>query len=80
MAKIITYLEETVDELLNKVSWPTWKELQTSAIIVLVASVIIALLVWIMDFTFGIRDGEGVIWQGVLGFYYDLVTPEFLNP
>jgi|TARA_B100001939_G_scaffold317157_1_gene303570 preprotein translocase subunit SecE len=80
VAKIITYLEETVDELLNKVSWPTWKELQTSAIIVLVASVIIALLVWIMDFTFGIRDGEGVIWQGILGFYYDFVTPEFLNP
>jgi preprotein translocase subunit SecE len=75
VAKLISYLEETVDELLNKVSWPTWKELQTSAIIVLVASIIIALLVWIMDYTFGIRDGE-VVWRGILGFYYNFVNPK----
>ena len=74
MAKIVTYIEETVDELVNKVSWPTWQELQTSAIIVLVASIIIALLVFVMDFIFGIRDGEP-LWRGVLGFYYEFVNP-----
>lgn len=76
MAKFVAYIEETVDELVNKVSWPTWQELQTSAIIVLVASVIIALLVWVMDYIFGIRDGENVVWKGVLGFYYNLVNPQ----
>jgi len=75
VAKIVTYIEETVDELVNKVSWPTWQELQTSAIIVLVASVIIALLVFVMDFIFGIRDGQDTVWKGILGFYYDFVNP-----
>lgn len=72
MSKIGTYLEETVDELVNKVSWPTWQELQTSAIIVLVASVIIALLVWVMDYIFGINGGADPLWRGVLGIYYNL--------
>jgi preprotein translocase subunit SecE len=33
----------------TKVSWPTWAELQNSAVIVLVASIIIALLIFAMD-------------------------------
>jgi preprotein translocase subunit SecE len=52
MSKFNTYLEETKNELLHKVSWPTWSELQSSAIIVMVASVIIALVVAIIDFAF----------------------------
>ncbi len=74
MAKFVTYIEETVDELVNKVSWPTWQELQTSAIIVLVASIIIALLVWAMDYLFGINSNG--FWKGALGFYYDFVNPQ----
>ncbi len=50
--KLITYLEEAYNELVHKVSWPTWKELQNSALIVMVASLIIALIVSIMDVTF----------------------------
>ena len=38
MANIRTYIEESVDELTNKVSWPTWTELQSSGIVVLVAT------------------------------------------
>ncbi|MEX0968282.1 MAG: preprotein translocase subunit SecE [Bacteroidia bacterium] len=45
-------LKLTVDELLYKVTWPTWEELQESAIITLIASLIIALLVFIMDTVF----------------------------
>ena len=52
MSKIGTYLSETKNELLNKVSWPTWPELQSSAIVVMVSSVIIALIVFGMDFVF----------------------------
>ena len=52
MAKIGTYIQESADELFNKVSWPTWSELQNSAVLVLVASVIFALIIFIMDRSF----------------------------
>jgi preprotein translocase subunit SecE len=54
MSKIGTYLSETKNELLNKVSWPTWAELQSSAMVVMVSSVIIALVVFSMDRVFDI--------------------------
>jgi preprotein translocase subunit SecE len=50
--KIQTYVKESYDELIHKVSWPTWSELQNSAIVVSVASLIIATVVYIMDFSF----------------------------
>lgn len=49
MAKFRQYIDDVSDELLNKVSWPTWKELQESSMIVLVSSVIIAVIVFGMD-------------------------------
>jgi len=52
MNKIKLYIEESYQELFNKVSWPTWPELQSSAIIVMVASGIIALIVLGMDSSF----------------------------
>lgn len=52
MSRITNYIQETVTELTQKVSWPTAKELQDSAIIVMIASIIIALIIFIMDFLF----------------------------
>jgi preprotein translocase subunit SecE len=52
MSKFKEYINETTNELVHKVSWPTWRELQSSAIVVMIASVIIALIVFFMDFTF----------------------------
>ena len=52
MSKIKAYIDETTNELFHKVSWPTWGELQSSAIVVMIASVIIALIVFVMDFAF----------------------------
>jgi preprotein translocase subunit SecE len=49
MNKVSAYFREAYDELLNKVSWPSWDELQESAVVVLVASVLIALVVLAMD-------------------------------
>ncbi|MBL0913195.1 MAG: preprotein translocase subunit SecE [Bacteroidia bacterium] len=49
MSKVVTYVKESYDELVNKVSWPTWSELTSSAIIVLIASLLIALVVFLMD-------------------------------
>ncbi|MDO8999004.1 MAG: preprotein translocase subunit SecE [Bacteroidota bacterium] len=52
MSKIGVYISETKNELVNKVSWPTWPELQSSAVVVLISSIIIALIVFGMDFVF----------------------------
>ena len=50
--KIKAYFKESYDELRHKVSWPTFSELQNSAIVVSIASLIIALLVLLMDVAF----------------------------
>ncbi len=47
--KVQAYFKESYDELKHKTSWPTWSELQSSAIVVSVASLIIALIVFLMD-------------------------------
>jgi preprotein translocase subunit SecE len=52
MKKIQGYFQEVHNELFNKTSWPTWAELQNSAIVVMVASLIIALVVYAMDISF----------------------------
>ncbi len=49
---ISEYLQEAYDELFHKVTWPTWKELQSSALVVMVASFIIALVIFVMDISF----------------------------
>ena len=52
MANKGTYIRESYDELMNKVSWPSWSELQSSSIVVAIATVIIALIIYIMDSAF----------------------------
>ena len=52
MRKFFNYVKECYNELVQKVSWPTWKELQSSAIVVSIASLIIALVVYLMDKSF----------------------------
>ena len=49
MANITAYVKDVVDELVNKVTWPTRKELQESALLVIVASFLFALLIYLMD-------------------------------
>jgi len=49
MANVAEYIKESYIELTEKVTWPTWKELQSSAILVLVAALIIAMLIFGMD-------------------------------
>ncbi len=49
---LISNIKASYEELINKVSWPTWSELMNSAVIVLIASVIIALIVALMDISF----------------------------
>lgn len=49
MANITGHIKDIVDEMTNKVTWPTLKELQESAIIVIIASAIFALIITLMD-------------------------------
>jgi preprotein translocase subunit SecE len=49
---LINNIKASYDELVNKVSWPTWSELMNSAVVVLIASLIIALIVAVMDISF----------------------------
>ena len=71
MSQLTTYIKESYDELLSKVTWPTWKSLQESSVLVFVASLLIAGAVFAMDWTFGVNAPES-IWQGVVGIIYSL--------
>ena len=52
MRKIRKYFQESYTELVHKVTWPTWSELQNSTTVVMIASAIIALTIWLMDYAF----------------------------
>lgn len=49
---MIKYFKESYNELVNKVTWPTFPQLQSSTIVVMVATVIFAIIVLIMDLSF----------------------------
>jgi preprotein translocase subunit SecE len=53
MNKLINYIKESYSELVNKVSWPTRAEVTSSSVVVLSASVIIAIVILLMDLLFG---------------------------
>ena len=72
VSKIKNYINETVTEMVHNVSWPTWKELQSNTIIVVVATIIFTALIFIMDFVFGITGEEKSFWKGALGFIYQM--------
>ncbi|MBN1596898.1 MAG: preprotein translocase subunit SecE [Bacteroidales bacterium] len=62
--KLIVYFKEAYNELIHKVTWPSWEELQGSAIVVMIASLIIALIIAGMDITFK------NIMEGIYGLFY----------
>ncbi len=50
MSKFGNYIQEAYDELIHKVTWPSWDELQQTTIIVLVALSLVTAVVFGMDF------------------------------
>ena len=60
MKKIVAYFKDSYNELVHKVSWPTRTELSNSAVVVMFASLIIAALIFAIDFVF----------KGVMEFIY----------
>ncbi|NCB97446.1 MAG: preprotein translocase subunit SecE [Bacteroidia bacterium] len=63
MNKIKLYFQESYTELVKKVSWPSWAQLQSSAIVVMVASAIFAVVIFAMDFAF----------RNIMTFIYNLL-------
>ena len=61
MRIFINYLKESYVELTKKVSWPSWAKLQNSAIVVMVASAIFALVILAIDFC--IKNAATAIYQ-----------------
>lgn len=62
MNKIGTYFKESYKELMEKVTWPTWAQLQQSTMIVIIATIVITAFIWVMD----------LIVNGGLKFIYNI--------
>lgn len=60
---ITKYCKDSYEELVHKTTWPSFKELTGSAVVVLIASLCIALVVFAMDSVF----------QAVMGSIYELL-------
>ena len=63
LQNIIKYCKDSYQELVYKTTWPSRQELMNSAVVVLTASLCIALVVFVMDFIF--QSGMELIY-GVL--------------
>ena len=62
MNKLTAYIKDSYTELVEKVTWPNWDELQQSTMIVLGATAVITFIVWLMD----------LVANGSLKFIYSL--------
>ncbi len=58
MVKLKDYINESFSELVNKVTWPTWSELASSSILVLISSLLIAGVIFGIDsfFSWGMTN------------------------
>jgi preprotein translocase subunit SecE len=64
MSKIGAYIKESYTELVEKVSWPTRDELQNSVVVVMVATAIITVIIFVMDFAF----------QATMNLFYKMIA------
>ncbi len=64
MNRVIAFVKDSFLEVQTKVSWPAFSELQSSTVLVLVASLIFALLVGLVDT--GFKNGLDLFYQSFL--------------
>jgi preprotein translocase subunit SecE len=69
MAAVLEYIKDSYNELLHKVTWPSWSELQGQSVLVLVTSLVISGIIFLIDFTVGVNN-QDLWWEGVLGNLY----------
>jgi preprotein translocase subunit SecE len=66
MEKIKLYFQESYQELMNKVTWPTWPNLQSTTGVVIIGLLMFTLFVFVMDSASkGLMDG--LIYKQLLG-------------
>ena len=49
---IVNFIKESYEEMLHKVTWPKFSDLQSSSILVLIGAIVFALIIGAMDFVF----------------------------
>lgn len=64
MEALRSYLRESWEEFAHRTTWPTWLNLQRSTVVVIIASLVFALVVFAMD--------KGL--STVLDFVYNLLA------
>ena len=52
MQKLVEFFKESYEEMVHKVTWSKYSDLQSSSVLVLVASLIFALLIGLIDLVF----------------------------
>ena len=73
MNNLRLYVKESIDELLYKVTWPTWQELQSTTLIVLVSLVFFSIGVFLADFLLG-ANPENPLFKGILYYVYSIFS------
>ena len=63
MNKISLYIKDSYNELTQKVAWHSCSQLQSSAILVMVASLIFALVIFAMD----------IMFKNIMTFIYNML-------
>lgn len=61
MEKVTTFLKHSWEEVQHNVTWPKYSDLQASSSLVLVASLIFAILVGLIDYVF--ENGLNLFYQ-----------------
>lgn len=62
MSSLITYVRESFQEVIHNVTWPEYKQLQKDTVTVILASVVFAVIIALVDYGF----------KEVLEFVYSL--------
>ncbi|MFN3403716.1 MAG: preprotein translocase subunit SecE [Cytophagaceae bacterium] len=63
MKKVLDFIKESIEEVRTKVSWPKYAELQNSSILVLIASIIFALVIGLIDYAF--KNGMSALYENL---------------
>ncbi|MBM3452617.1 MAG: preprotein translocase subunit SecE [Bacteroidetes bacterium] len=70
--KLKQYFTETYTEMRFNVTWPSWKDLQNNTILVVVSSILLAAVIFGMDYVFGITGDSNSFWRGLIGMIYNM--------
>jgi preprotein translocase subunit SecE len=70
MNKVSAYFRDSYRELVEKVTWPNWQQLQQTTMIVIGATLVITAIVFLMDFILNGTAGSTSV--GILKLFYQI--------